>query len=412
MKLFEYYLLLFWIRYYVITSLIFNTGAFQNRVVDFNIQSQSKVPFRSFIDILTSDGITTWRYDKSHHQIKSFFSLFTTTTNSDSTDTYLLEGKLSILQDVVKEMDLRQKQIKERTKSTNRDYEESLNSVGKELDKSKQITMIQVEQIKDFEKSFLKMEKNHASNVERIQITRDREYEEYKKSFSAISGDRLDRMKEKYESHKVYMEGRLKKKRKEIQELSSEMATKSKDDKNTIDSLQEQVKKQQKELVMEQDEFIRMEKKTEKKETLRVTKEMKSLKDRHQTVVDEYKIKINEISSERDVLLFESDIISKEIDEQVEIATAAVKAAEKREEKIKKASDELTTQLHRSRLQIKIMRLAIDGIVDENKELISKNKKLRHTSNITREQIGEFNEYRDDRKKRNWKELFRFSRKK
>merc|ERR1712161_91171 len=104
-------------------------------------------------------------------------------------------------------------------------------------------------------------------------------------------------------------------------------------------------------------------------------KEMESLKDRHRKIVDEYKIKINEISSERDVLLFESDIISKEIDEQVEIATAAVKAAEKREEKIKKASDELTTQLHRNRLQIKIMRLAIDGIVDENKELISKNKK-------------------------------------
>merc|ERR1712194_683150 len=247
---------------------------------------------------------------------------------------------------------------------------------------------------------------------ERIQITRDREYEEYKKSSSAISGDRLDRMKEEYDSHKFYLEGQLKKKTKEIQELASEMATKSKDDKNTIDSLQEQVKKQQKERFIEQDEFIRMEKKTEKKETLRVKKEMESLKDRHQKVVDEYKIKINEISSERDVLLFESDIISKEIDEQVEIATAAVKAAEKREEKIKKASDELTTQLHRSRLQIKIMRLAIDGIVDENKELISKNKKLRHTSNITREQIGEFNEYRDDRKKRNWKELFRFSRKK
>jgi len=323
----------------------------------------------------------------------------------------LLEGKLSILQDVVKEMDLRQKQIKERTKSTNRDYEESLNSLGKELDKSKQITMIQIEQIKEFEKSFLKMEKDHSSNVERIQITRDREYEEYKESSSAISGDRLEKIKEDYDSHKVYLEGQLKKKRKEIQEIASEMATKSKDDKNTIDSLQEQVIKQQEERVI-QDEFIHMEKKTEKKETLRVKKEMESLKDRHRKIVDEYKIKINEISSERDVLLFESDIISKEIDEQVEIATAAVEAAEKREEKIKKASDELKTQLHRSRLQIKLMRLAIDGIVDENRELFSKNKKLGHTCNITQEQIGEFNEYRDDRKKRNWKELFRFSRKK
>jgi len=94
-----------------------------------------------------------------------------------------------------------------------------------------------------------------------------------------------------------------------------------------------------------------------------------------------------------------------------------VEAAEKREEKIKKASDELTTQLRRSRLQIKIMRLAIDGIVDENREVLSKNKNLRHapnitqTPNITQEQIVEFNEYKDDRKKK-WKNLFRFSRKK
>jgi len=148
-----------------------------------------------------------------------------------------------------------------------------------------------------------------------------------------------------------------------------------------------------------------------------VKKEMESLKDRHQKIVDGYKIKINEISFERDVFLSESDIISKKSDEQVEIATAAVEAAEKREEKIKKASDELTTQLRRSRLQIKIMRLAIDGIVDENREVLSKNKNLRHapnitqTPNITQEQIVEFNEYKDDRKKK-WKNLFRFSRKK
>jgi len=259
MKLFEYYLLLFWIKYYVITSVVFSTDAFQK-----------------------SDGITTWRHVKSHHHIKSFFSLFIATTSSDNTDTYLLEGKLSILQDVVKEMDVRQKQMKERTESTNRDYEESLHSLGKEFDKSKQITMIQVEQIKDFEKEFLKMEKNHASNVERIQITRDQEYEEYKKSSSVVSGDRLDRIKEEYDSHIAYLEGQLETKRKEIHGLLSEMATKSKDDNNTIDSLQEQVIKQQEERVIEQDEFIRMEKETEKEVTLRVKKEMESLKDRHQ----------------------------------------------------------------------------------------------------------------------------------
>jgi hypothetical protein len=369
---------------------------FHNNAIVVNTMSQSKVLLRCRKRV------------QSQQLIRPYFPLSST---ASSTSSDLLEGKLSILQDVVKEMDARQKQIQDKTESTNRDYEENLQSLGKELDESRQITMIQEEKIKGFEKEFFKIEEKHASSLEQIQARRDREYEEQNNVLSDISDDRLDRMKKEYDNHVVHLEDQLEKKQKEIDELSSELTTKSVTSKKTIESLQENVATQLDQRRIDQDESIRLKKENENEETLRVKKEMETLKDRYKKIIDEYKIKIDVISSERDILLSESDTIIKKSDEQVEIATAAVEAAEKREEKIEKESDDITKQLQRSRLQVKIMRLAMEGIVDENRGLFSKNERLRQDLDITRDQIAEFDEERNNRE-RKWQKLLRFSRKK
>jgi hypothetical protein len=57
------------------------------------------------------------------------------------------------------------------------------------------------------------------------------------------------------------------------------------------------------------------------------------------------------------------------------------------------------------------MRLAMEGIVDENRGLFSKNERLRQDLDITRDQIAEFDEERNNRE-RKWQKLLRFSRKK
>ncbi|MGK3761253.1 MAG: hypothetical protein ACI8RD_013571 [Bacillariaceae sp.] len=397
MESFQYFGILFGI-WYVVTSLTHHTDAFpfHNNAIVVNTMSQSKVLLRCRKRV------------QSQQRIRPYFPLSST---ASSTSSDLLEGKLSILQDVVKEMDARQKQIQDKTESTNRDYEENLQSLGKELDESRQITMIQEEKIKGFEKEFFKIEEKHASSLEQIQARRDREYEEQNNVLSDISDDRLDRMKKEYDNHVVHLEDQLEKKQKEIDELSSELTTKSVTSKKTIESLQENVATQLDQRRIDQDESIRLKKENENEETLRVKKEMETLKDRYKKIIDEYKIKIDVISSERDILLSESDTIIKKSDEQVEIATAAVEAAEKREEKIEKESDDITKQLQRSRLQVKIMRLAMEGIVDENRGLFSKNERLRQDLDITRDQIAEFDEERNNRE-RKWQKLLRFSRKK
>jgi myosin heavy subunit len=396
MESFEYVGILFGIWYVVVvTSVTYQTNAFQNNAFVVNTMSQSKFLLR---------------YRKcvqSQQRIRPYLPLSST---ASSTSSDLLEGKLSILQDVVKEMDARQKQIQDKTESTSRVYEESLRSVGKELDESRQITMIQEEKIKGFEKEFFKIEEKHATSLEQIQARRNREYEEQNNVLSDLSDGRLDRVKKEYDNHVVHLEDQLEKKQKEIDELSSKLTTKSITSKKTIESLQEDVATQLEQRRIEQDEYKRLKKENENEETLRVKKEMEPLKDRHTKIINEYKIKIDVISSERDILLSESDTITKKSDEQVEIATAAVEAAAKREEKIKNESDDITKQLQRSRLQVKIMRLAMEGLVDENRGLFSKNERLRQDLDIIRDQIAEFDEERNNRK-RKWQKLFRFSRK-
>ena len=396
---FEYFGMLFGVWYVVVavvvTSVTYQTDAFQNDAFVVNTMSQSKFLLRCRKRV------------QSQQRIRPYFPLSST---ASSTSSDLLEGKLSILQDVVKEMDARQKQLQDKTENTSRVYEESLQSLGKELDESRQTTMIQEEKIKDFQNEFLKIEKKHASSLEQIQARRDREYEEQNNVLSDLSDGRLDRIKKEYDNNVVHLEDQLEKKQKEIDELSSELTTKSITSKKTIESLQEDVATQLEQRRIEQHEYVRLKKVNENEETLRVKKEMETLKDKHKKIIDEYKIKIDVISSEKDILLSESDTITEKSNEQVEIATAAVEAAEKREEKIKKESDDITKQLQRSRLQVKIMRLAMEGIVDENRGLFSKNVRLRQDLDITRDQIAEFDEKRNNRK-RKWQKLFRFSRK-
>ena len=396
---FEYFGMLFGVWYVVVavvvTSVTYQTDAFQNNAFVVNTMSHSKFLFRCRKRV------------QSQQRIRPYFPLSST---ASSTSSDLLEGKLSILQDVVKEMDARQKQLQDKTENTSRVYEESLQSLGKELDESRQITLIQEEKIKDFQNEFLKIEKKHASSLEQIQARRDREYEEQNNVLSDLSDGRLDRIKKEYDNNVVNLEDQLEMKQKEIDELSSELSTKSITSKKTIESLQEDVATQLEQRRIEQHEYVRLKKVNENEETLRVKKEMETLKDKHKKIIDEYKIKIDVISSEKDILLSESDTITEKSNEQVEIATAAVEAAEKREEKIKKESDDITKQLQRSRLQVKIMRLAMEGIVDENRGLFSKNVRLRQDLDITRDQIAEFDEKRNNRK-RKWQKLFRFSRK-
>ena len=396
---FEYFGMLFGVWYVVVaivvTSVTYQTDAFQNDAFVANTMSQSKFLLRCRKRV------------QSQQRIRPYFPLSST---ASSTSSDLLEGKLSILQDVVKEMDARQKQLQDKTENTSRVYEESLQSLGKELDESRQTTMIQEEKIKDFQNEFLKIEKKHASSLEQIQARRDREYEEQNNVLSDLSDGRLDRIKNEYDNNVVHLEDQLEKKQKEIDELSSELTTRSITSKKTIESLQEDVATQLEQRRIEQHEYVRLKEVNENEETLRVKKEMETLKDKHKKIIDEYKIKIDVISSEKDILLSESDTITEKSNEQVEIATAAVEAAEKREEKIKKESDDITKQLQRSRLQVKIMRLAMEGIVDENRGLFSKNVRLRQDLDITRDQIAEFDEKRNNRK-RKWQKLFRFSRK-
>ena len=344
-------------------------------------------------------SVTTW----THARTPQLLSTTATTSNDHNTDTQLLKGKLAILQDVVKQM-------QEKVERTKEDYEKSLQSLQHDFDGSKKVVTDQEERIQDFELQILKMKEDHGNIIERLQTARDQEYESHQQKMSALSEDSLDRLKNDYESRMVHLERQVSEKQDEINELTSALAIESKHRKNRIESLQEQIRNQNEERQIEQDKLLRCQEETKNEELLRANQTMETLKQEHTKLVDKYEMEMQEIKTEKDALLSECVANSKNSDEQVEIATAAVEAAEKREERIKKESDQLTNTLQRSRLVAKIMRLSSDEIVDENRELLSTNKKLKQKLDDCHEQIAEIDEKRSN-KKWKWNKLVRLLRK-
>ena len=400
------------IWYIVAVTQIQIADSFQNGI--YVVFSRSNNPFRC-LDIPSSADNNNNAYEgntvtttTTRRQSFLLFSTRTTSSSSLSTDASLLEGKLSILQDVVKEMDTRQKQIQEKSETAEKDYEEKLYNLGKEIDESEKTTGIQDEKIQSLKNELDDMEDQHISDLERLETRKDREYKEQSKELSALASDRLDKIKIEYDHRTSQLQSRLEAKEKEIDELSSEFTTKSKETKDIIEALRARgqiaiAKQQEEQREIKTEDVLRTEMK-ENEESQRAAKEIEIdiLKASHQKIVEEYKIKIEELSSERDDMSAELDAISTKSDEQVEIATAAVKAGQKREETIQEKSDDIAKQLQRSRLQVKIMRMAMEGISDENRELLSQKETLKHTLDIARDGIAELE---NEKSKSLWQKL-------
>mmetsp|Transcript_19123 Transcript_19123/g.39299 ORF Transcript_19123/g.39299 Transcript_19123/m.39299 type:complete len:537 (-) Transcript_19123:42-1652(-) len=446
--------------------------AFQNSVCVVG-KTRDRSPLGDYLPIPFNGGIAQDESSSVTTKRRCRFSLFSKPTTSSSSSS-LLEGKLSILQDVVKEMDARNKQIQEQLETAEQDYQQTLQALETELEETNKITGIRGETIQSLNDELKEMEDLHAGAFERLETTKDQEHERQTNELLVRSTDSLEKSKAEYTDRIGQLQNQLESKEKEIEEMVNKLAAKDRESNEIIDGLRNDVAKQKEEQSdletqkIEQEEEIQTEKleratleienlkaehkqvveevrneeseraareieslkaehqkivedirkeesqratrdieilkaehqwitkdirneaskqaaqeiesfKAEHKQTVedvrneefqRVTHEIENLKAKHKKVVEDYKLQIDKITSERDELSAELKEISAGSEEQVEIATAAVKAREKREERIRKESDQLAQKLKQSRLQVKIMRWAMDGVAEENREFL------------------------------------------
>eukprot|EP00536_Pseudo-nitzschia_multiseries_P003274 jgi/Psemu1/322946/estExt_fgenesh1_pg.C_490011 len=478
---------------------------------------------------------------------RSFSQLF---VQSDVSSSSLLEGKLSILQDVVKEMDARHKHIQGELETAEQEYLNKLEALESELEEARKVTGVRDEAIQNLNDELKKMEEQFKSDIEQLTTVNDQEREKQAEEFSAQSTDVLEKARAEFTTRIDELKSQLESKEKEIKEMADKFAAKEEDNNKIIDGLRNDIVKKkesqkdpeaetaaqgddQKIMQTEESELAALEKieslKAEHKqmiesvrneeseraaqeiETLkaeheqmveavraeesqraqrgieilkaehqwvakdirteeskqaaeeieklkaehqqivedikkeearqltteierltadhekavedvreeearRLTIEIEILTADHEKVVEDYKIQLEKIMHERDELSAKLKEISTGSEEQIEIATAAVQAGKKREDRIRIESERLAQQLKKSRLHVKIMRWAMNGVADENRHCLDHNRELSSEREELEDKLGaalsRIAELEEEKQRSLWQKLKgRFSRK-
>ena len=317
------------------------------------------------------------------HRNFSSFSLFDAPSS-------LLEGKVSVLQDVVKEMEARHQQLRDRSEAAEEDSRQKLKTLESDLEESKRAEGMHERVITSLKRDLEETQEKHARDLEQLEREKDMASEENQRKLSARNQHDLEELQKYYEDRVDRLKAELDDKKSQVKELSTglteatiESSTISKEKDIIIEELREQIAKQRKQIesfgrVQQQlqDDLARKEI-TESEERQAVNEErIRGLEAKHEQIMKENQTKLDALSCEKEKLSYDLKALSVKCDEQVEIATAAVKAGQTREENLRKESDRLSKELQRNWLVTRLLKLAMDGMAKENQILLDENHKL------------------------------------
>jgi len=239
-------------------------------------------------------------HKRSNHRVDHGWSktptrVFSSTPSSQ--DPILLEGKLVVLQDVVKELDARHKKLVDESTSAQQEYDQKLQDLIEDLQDSEKTKQ-------DAESEIAKLEEAIEQQVlalESLEQTKEEERLKESQQLKDQNEESLEQLKTKFETDIQSLEGKLESKTVEAKGLSEQLETATMDtEKDTlIKELKEQIATQQKQL----DASELIENDAEVVKTIEESDEsvaLEELKAEHRKDIDDYKQKLNDLSAEQD----------------------------------------------------------------------------------------------------------------
>eukprot|EP00533_Pseudo-nitzschia_delicatissima_P004200 CAMPEP_0116098860 /NCGR_PEP_ID=MMETSP0327-20121206/11461_1 /TAXON_ID=44447 /ORGANISM="Pseudo-nitzschia delicatissima, Strain B596" /LENGTH=462 /DNA_ID=CAMNT_0003590701 /DNA_START=78 /DNA_END=1466 /DNA_ORIENTATION=- len=253
------------------------------------------------VQLLLLIGVTTTSigceaFVGTHSRSKKWTLLSST---SESQDPILLEGKLHVLEDVVKELDARHKNLLEQSTVAQQEYDQKLREIEESLNESETQKGEQESSIAALEKEIA----DHVMNLASLEKTKDDERETKTKQLQNQNEESLVELRASFEKDVQELEQKLESKTSEAKGLSEQLETALSSTVTTetdalIKELKEQIEAQQKQLDAASETSESSESIPEDSSAL------EDLKALHQKVVDDYENKIDDLMAEDSQALF------------------------------------------------------------------------------------------------------------
>ena len=378
----------------------------------------------------------------SHGKRPSTFSLFatvpdTTASPSPSPSSSLPEGKLSVLQDVVKEMEARHQRLAEQSETSEKTYRQKLQTLERDLEESKAELKLKSKQaktkateeaananakaaqamqaaastIEGLERDLEEMVAKHASDLESVEHTKDRERNKATKILSTAHQKKIEELQTKHQDRVdellVKLDHQKRKARglaSELEEAENESSRIDEENESIIGVLQDQMANQQNQIM----EFTKRQRQSNSdseaeqealrlKSTQATEEKLDTLVAEHKQIVEDFQSRIDALSRDKDQLASDLSALSLKREEQVAIATAAVHAGETREETLRTESERLTKQVQWYWILAKLTSLASKEVSEEqhttlseeNLTLANENESLRDELDLVRNGLEE-----------------------
>ena len=236
-----------------------------------------------------------------------WYSQNPSSTNSSS----LLQGKVTILQDVVKEMDARHQELLEESTKAKEEYTQKLEDLQKDLAESKTAKGDHQSAIEKLESTLEETIEQHAKDLDELQQTKDQQHEQETQQLKIQNEEEMEKLRNAFEEHVQDLEMKLDAQSSQVQELSAKLLqnslTEIEDTEKdaTIEELQKQIKAQTEQLESIQTEQSQEENDkvgSDKPESTSETSVIASLKAEHQEAVEDYKGQLDALSKEKQKL--------------------------------------------------------------------------------------------------------------
>jgi hypothetical protein len=144
-----------------------------------------------------------------------------TTNNPDNVS--LLQGKLSILQDVVKELHNRQRRSQESEKESMQQYQSTLESVQRRIKESEQLRDVQRESLEDIQQRLMRLREDREREISNAEKQKDIMYQQQLKALGVSSSQLLEKTKSELLQQISLLQAQLEDKNNEVSELSSKL---------------------------------------------------------------------------------------------------------------------------------------------------------------------------------------------
>jgi hypothetical protein len=298
----------------------------------------------------------------------------------ESKQVELLEGKLAILQEVVKELHHREIQHKNSSAASKQEKDEATMRLEKEVDNSKIFEREQTEKIENLNERLLSRRKDFDQEIEALKTSMGLKCDEKDNELVVLRENSLQ-MKEDYETEIDKLRGELAVKAAELGSLEEKYETDGLENDKKIAKLEQRVENHNLQL---EKEIQRVKRELEDEHHAELAEKRMEIA-QIQLEIQDYKKQIRSLASKVEELS-EGD---SNHEERIEIATAAVHAAEKRGEA---ASRELQdSEKRRKQLQVflKLQQLTLQGLVDEMQENDEEMQQLKEALTTTKAKAAE-----------------------